>query len=148
MSEQATGRELVVPGLGEIVDLSNPVQVAFALDGVRDLERNLREIKSELTAVIVQHAQVQGTKTLHLDGIDATIKSGTKTEYDAEAIEQGLRAAGMPEERIREIVKENVSYTVDAVKAKQAAGANPAYADVIYTNRQVIEAPPYVTIKR
>ena len=146
MSE--VGRELVVPGLGEIVPLDDPAKVAIALDSVRDLERNLREIKSELTAVIVYHAQVQGTKTLHLDGVDATIKSGSKTEYDPEAIEQGLREAGMPEERIREIVKETISYSVDAVKAKQAAGANPAYAAVIEANRQVIEAPPYVTIKR
>lgn len=147
MSEH-TSRDMVIPGLGEVVDLDDPVKVAFALDGVRDLERNLREIKSELTAVLIHHAQVQGTKTLHLDGVDATVKSGNTTVYDAEAIEQGLRVAGMPEERIREVVKENVTYTVDAVKAKQAAGANPAYFEVIEANKHVEEKPPYVTIKR
>ena len=148
MTDDQAGRELVVPGIGEIVPLDDPQKVAFALDGIRDLERNLKEIKSELTAAIVEASKVQGTKTLHLDGLDAIVKSGTKVEYDPIAIELGLREAGMPEERIREIVKETVSYSVDAVKAKQAAGANPAYAAVIAANQQTIESPPYVTIKR
>lgn len=148
MTDDQAGRELVVPGIGEIVALDDPQAVVNALDGVRDLEHSLREVKSVLTASLIHEAMVQGTKTLHLDGVDAIVKSGTKIEYDPMAIEAGLREAGMPEDRIREIVKETVSYSVSAVKAKQAAGANPAYAAIIEANKQTIETPPYVTIKR
>lgn len=142
------GLELMVPGIGEIVPLDDPQKVALALDAVRDLERELRLVKAELTSAIVYASQVAGTKTLHLEGVKATIKSGTETIYDAEQIEIGLREAGMPENRIREIVKETVSYVVDAVKAKQAAGANPAYAAVIDAHKRVEEKTSYVTISR
>ncbi len=140
--------DLVVPGLGELVNLEDPPAVALALDSVRDLESRLREVKAELTRALVYHSQLQGTKTLHLENFSVTVKSGTATVYDAAQIEQGLRACGMPEERIREIVKETVSYTVDAVKAKQAAGANPLYAEVIREHSRVEEKTPYVTLKR
>jgi hypothetical protein len=54
----------------------------------------------------------------------------------------------MPEERIREIVVETITYAVAAVKAKQAAGANPAYEAVIEAHKRVEEKKPYVTISR
>lgn len=148
MSESALGTDLVVPGIGEIVPLDDPTKVSYALDSIRDLERELRSVKAELTRAIVHHSQVAGARTLHLQGITVSVKSGTQTVYDAEAIEQGLREAGMPEDRIREIVKETVTYAVDAVKAKQAAGANPLYAAVIEANKQIEEKPAYVTVKR
>lgn len=146
MSEHEIGAELVVPGLGELVRLSDTREVALALDHVRDLERELRSIKAELTQAIVAATRREGTKTLHMEGLTASIKSGSDIHYDAEQIEEGLRAAGMPEERIREIVVETISYKVDAVKAKQAASANPDYAAVIEANRVETEKPPYVTI--
>jgi hypothetical protein len=141
--------ELMVPGIGEVVALDDPKQVAVALDGVRDLERQLRLVKTELTNALVYASQVEGTKTLHLEGgLKATIKSGSETVYDAEQIEIGLREAGMPEERIREIVVETVSYAVAGVKAKQAAGANESYARIIDAYKRVEEKAPYVTISR
>lgn len=138
--------ELMVPGIGEVVALDNPKEVALALDGVRDLERQLRYVKTELTNALVYASQIAGTKTLHLGGVKAEIKGGTSTAYDAEAIEAGFRAAGMPEERIRAIVKETVSYTVSAVKAQQAAGANPAYAEIIEAHKTTVETPFSVVI--
>ena len=51
--------------------------------------------------------------------------------YDAEAIEEGLREAGMSEERIREIVKEEVTYKVVAKEAKKAAAASEKYAAIV-----------------
>lgn len=142
------GQELVVPGIGQVVRFDDPPEVAAALAAVRDLEGLLREAKSQLTAALVHHATVQGTKTLHLENCDVTIKSGDKVVYDAEEIEAGLRAAGMPEDRIREVVKETVSYSVNAVKAKQAAAANHLYRAVIERHSHLEESPPYATIKR
>lgn len=140
--------ELVVPGLGAVVNLDDPQQVTLALDDVRDLERELRNVKAELTRAIVHAASVRGTKTLHLENCTAIVKGGEAIIYDAEAIEEGLRAAGMPEDRIREIVVETVSYRVAANEAKRAAAANPAYAEVIEANRRVEETATTVTISR
>ena len=140
-------REIVVPGIGEIVNLDDPPAVAAALGSVRDLEGHLREIKSVLTGSLVTASEKLGTRTLHLENCSVTVKSGGSKVYDPIAIEQGLRDAGMPEERIRLIVKETVSYSVDAVKAKQAAAANALYRQVIENNSHTEEKPPYVTIK-
>lgn len=144
--EAAPSTELAVPGIGEIINLEDPRQVAFGLDAVRDLERQLRNVKAELTRALEYESERQGTKTLHLEGIKAVLKSGEETFYDAEEIEIGLREAGMPEDRIRLIVVETTSYKVDAVKAKQAAGANAAYALVIQANRRTEPKSASVTL--
>jgi hypothetical protein len=141
-------RELVLPGIGQIVDLSDYEDSAFALATVRDLEQQLREIKGVLTDAIVDGARVMGTKTLHLkDGRVATLSAGTETIYDAERIEDGLRALGMPEERIREVVQETVTYKVNAVEAKRVAGANEEYARVIDENSHQVQKPIYVSMR-
>lgn len=142
-------KELVVPGLGTVVDLASPSECAFALDDIRDLKRQFGYIETELTEAILRASEVEGTKTLHFPGGTAVVKTGEGWEYDPELMEIGLRDAGMPEHRIREIVKEVVSYKVDAVKAKQAGGANPAYQEVVDANRKPIENPkPYVKVSR
>lgn len=146
MSEPS--QELVVPGLGTVVDLTDVREASLALDDVRDLERMLRYVKQELVEAIVAESRKQGTKTLHLEGATVTVKTGEEWVYDAEEVEQGLRAAGMPEERIREIVKETVSYKVDAVKAKQAASANALYAEVVEAHKELQQKPPSVSISR
>lgn len=139
---------MMVPGVGEIVALDDPQQVALAIDAVRDLQRQLYGVTAELTRALIHASQVAGTKTLHLEGVKVTVKTGERVVYDAEAIEAGLREAGMPEDRIREVVQETVSYVVSGVKAKQAAGANPAYDAVIEAHKRVEEKPASVTISR
>jgi hypothetical protein len=140
--------ELVVPGLGTVVDLADPAACAFALDDIREMERQFRYLKTELTERIVEAARVEGTKTLHFPGGTVTVTTGEDYSYDAEEIEVGLRAAGMPENRIREVVKETVSYKVDAVKARQAGAANPAYAEVVEAHKELVVKSPSVSISR
>jgi hypothetical protein len=140
--------DLVIPGTGEIVSAEDAAGCARALSAVRNLERELRDAKAALTDAIVQHATVHGVKTLHLDGgIKAEIRGGTETVYDAEAIEADLRAAGAPEDMIREIVVEQIAYTVDARRATQASRANPAYRDIIERHRSTRDKPTYVTLR-
>lgn len=148
MSEHIPGMELMVPGVGEIVALDDPQQVAMAIDAIRDLQQQLYGVTAELTRALIHASQVAGTKTLHLEGVKVTVKTGERIVYDPEAIEAGLREAGMPEDRIREVVKETVTYAVAGVKAKQAAGANPVYAEIIEAHKRVEEKPPSVTISR
>jgi hypothetical protein len=141
--------QLVVPGTGEVVNLNDYRECALALDSVRDIESDLRAIKSELQRAIAAEATRQGTRTLELpDGRKAVLSGGTETGYDPEKLELGLREAGMPEERIREIVELTYTYKVKAVEAKRAAAANPEYAYVVDSCRTEIEAPVRVSIRK
>ena len=140
--------ELAIPGTGELVDLSDEVSCAQALMAVRDFERNIREAKAALTAAIVERSRVLGTKTIHLsDGRKAEIRGGSETTYDAHEIEEGLRALGMPEDRIREIIIEEISYKVSAREAQRAGAANEDYKSVIENAKRIEEKSHYVVIK-
>lgn len=139
---------LVIAGIGEIVDPGDEAQCIRALAAVRDLEQQLREAKTDLTQAIRERAAVLGTKTIHSGALTAELKGGQEVVYDAEAIEEGLRAAGAAEELIREIVQETVSYRVDARRAKRAAAANPDYAQAIEPHCRTVEKAVSVVIRR
>lgn len=141
--------ELVVPGVGEVVDLGDEVACVQALVAVRDFESQLREAKAALTQAISERARLLGTQTFELpDGRKVVLKGGPETVYDPLEIEEGLRALGMPEERIREIVIEEISYKVSAREAKRAAAANEEYEAVINGAKETVEKPHYVTVTR
>lgn len=144
MTEAST--ELVVPGVGQVVNLEDPREVAFALNAVRDLEYQLRAVKTDLTRALAYASEREGTKTLRYEGVEVTLKGGQITEYDAAAIFSGLIDAGMTEQRASEIVRHTVTLKVDAVRARQAAGANPAYAEVIEANTVVKEGPAQASV--
>lgn len=141
--------ELAIPGTGQVVSLDNEVECAQALSAVRAFESQIREAKNILTSAIVERSQILGTKTIHLpDGTKAEIRGGPESTYDHMEIEENLRALGMPENRIREIIVEEISYKVSVREAKRAAGANESYASVIENAKQVNEKPFYVVISR
>ena len=141
--------ELVVPGVGEVVNLEDEVGCVRALVAVRDFESQLREAKAQLTAAIVERARILGTQTLTMpDGSKASLKGGQEVVYDAQEIEEKLRALGMPEDRIREIIVEEISYKVSAREAKRAAAANPDYAACIEGAKTIVERPIYISIQR
>ena len=140
---------MLVPWTGELVDTRDEAACVMALDGLREHEQLIREAKRALTDAVVERSRVLGTKTLALPGgLKAEIRGGPVTVYDPEQIEEGLRALGMPEDRIREIVVETVSYQVSAAQAKRARGANPEYAQVIDQHTRTEERALYVGLKR
>lgn len=138
--------ELAVPGIFEVVSLDDARAVAVALESLKDLRRQMRLAEAELTRALIYESQRQGTKTLHMEGVKVVLKGGSITTYDAEAIETELREAGMPEDSIRLVVKETVSYVVDGVRAKAAASANPAYAKIIERHKTITEREASATI--
>lgn len=147
MSE--SGTDLILPHSGELVSLADPASCCRALDELRDLEIRVRELKAMLTDAIVDESRRQGAKTLHLPGnVTAEIKGGERVLWDAQRLEADLRALGCPEERIREIVVEEVSYTVSATEAKRAARANEAYAEAVERARTVVETRPSISVRR
>ena len=140
--------EILVPFTGELVRADDAAAAARSLESLRQIEADIRRVKTELTEAIVGVASVTGTKTLHLEGGGtAVVKGGTETVYDAEKLEAALRRAGMPESAIREIVVETVSYKVAAVRAKQAAAANPKYRKAIERHSTQIEKTPTIEVK-
>jgi hypothetical protein len=141
--------ELVLPHTGELVDLNDELACGVALDELRRVQAQIGHAVRAVSEALAARAAVLGTKTIPLSGgRQATIGGGTKKVYDAQEIEKGLRALGMPEDRIRDIVVETVTWTVKAVEAKRAAAANPAYADVIESAVTEVETPVSVSIRK
>lgn len=147
MSETST--DLAIPISGEVVDLNDYKACSLALANVRYIESEFREVKAALSRAIAEEAARLGTKTLELeDGRKVHVEGGTETEYDSEAIMEGLLAAGMPPERVAVVVRETVQYKVSAVEAKRAANANALYATVIDENSREVEKPVSISIRR
>jgi hypothetical protein len=142
------GSELVVAGVGEIVNLDDAVQCVNALAAVRDLEQQLREAKAVLTDAIVHECSRMGTKTLSLpSGIKAVVAGGTETIWDIEVLET-LVDAGLPRQRFDEMVTVEVTSKVNAREADRIAGANEQYAEIVERAKTIVEKPRYVTLKR
>jgi hypothetical protein len=139
--------EIVLPLTGQLVNLRQPLQTAQALRDVRDLKRQLDEVKMLLEGALRIEAARQGTKTLHLGPVDAVISGGRAADYDAELLQERLRQVGLPEERIAEVVVQTVSYKVNQRVLKHITGANPDYAVAADAARTIIDTPWYVTLK-
>jgi hypothetical protein len=152
MSKDVEVREaesILVPALGTQVDLAKPGEVGTALRDIQALEGRFREVKRILKGALVAHWSTGGLrKTYTIEGgRKVVITGGPEKLYDAEAIRDELLAAGMPDERVSEIVVETVSYAVRAVEAKAAAASNPEYAAIIERNTTVIEKPYDAAVK-
>jgi hypothetical protein len=142
------GAALVVPGVGQVVNLENVRECAQALEALRGFEEQIKEAKAVLTDAIIEESKRVGAKTIFVDGVGRVeVRGGKQTLYDAQALEEDLRALGCPEERIREAIKEEVTYKVDGRVVKQLAAANEEYAAVVESARQEVERASYVLVK-
>lgn len=147
--QEVASQALIVLPTGELVDLSDPSSCAKALAAVREIESQVREVKGAIVDSLTEEAKRRGENTIELeDGTRIQVKRNYEVEWDTEMLEQDLLAAGMPEQRIREIVVETVSYTVKAVEANKVAKANPAYAEAIGRARSETERRPTISIPR
>lgn len=151
MSEQG----LIVLETGEVLSFQQIAEAAVergapeclrVLTRIRELERELREAKSLLTDELSLEFSRQGKKTLEFNGVKAELRGGTEIVWDIETLEQ-LRDLGLPEERMDELVKAEVTYKVNTAVAKQLAAANSDYAAVIASAKTEIPKAQYVSIK-
>jgi hypothetical protein len=147
--EVARPAEVILP-TGEIVDMSDPASLAQAYEKVREIEQTLREIRGFIIEGVAAYAEHRGAgKTIHLEsGLKITLKGGEDIRWDAQQLEGDLREAGMDEDRIREIVIEEISYRVSANEAKKAASVNPAYAAAVERARHAAPARPTISVSR
>jgi hypothetical protein len=139
---------IVLPFIGEAIDLHNLDEVASGLEQVRELKRRLDEVRGLFENVIRLRSREVGTKTLHLGSVDAVVSGGSRPEYDVELLAEALRAAGCPEQRIDELIVATITYRVDQRVARQLAGANPAYGAALAEARRDVPAAWRVAIKR
>lgn len=148
MSEQSTDL-VVLPTTGEIIPLDDTAACAVALDELRTLEARVRDLKNILIDAISQGVTDAGRGlTLHLPDLTVVARKNVEILWDAQQLEADLRAAGMDEERIREIIVEEVSWTVRAAEAKKAAAVNPEYAKAVAAARTEVEKRPSIQVKR
>lgn len=141
--------ELAIPGTGELVDLSDTPACVAALDALRNYESLIREAKATLTRAVIEEATRQGVRSIELpDGSRAEISPASEIIWDAEGMEEGLREAGMPEERISQIIEQTVTLKVKTAEAKKAAAANPEYARVVGEARSEQPKTQYVSIRK
>jgi hypothetical protein len=139
--------ELLVPLTGEVVPLRDPPKVARALLEVRRLKAALDEARATLEDALVVESEPVGSRTLRLGEQTAVVSGGTRTEFDAVELAQELRAVGLPEGRVTEVVRATVTYSVDARVARSLAAANPRYAAAIERCRRTVAVPSRVAIK-
>jgi hypothetical protein len=139
---------MVLP-TGEQIDLRDPAQVAGGLDQVRDLEQRLRAFRHLLSDVLRLESLRRGTKTLHLDGgWTAVVSGGSRPEYDTELLAERLQAAGLPNDRLDDLIQTVVTYKVNAQVARQLAAANPAYKAALQEARTEAPAAWRVSVER
>lgn len=147
MTEREHSTELVLPHTSELIDLASEHEVAKALSELQRLKGQILSAERHLREALAEHARVLGTKTFRVAGVgQVEVKGEVRLRWDAEKLEDRLRQAGAPEELIREIVVEQISYKVDARRAGRAARANPAYAAAIEACREEEPVLPTVSI--
>jgi hypothetical protein len=141
-------RDLVIPTTGILVDLDDEVSCAEAIDDLRLMKARIDQAIRTLQNAVAERAAVLGLRSIRLPrGRKANLSSPVEKVYDCSRIEAELREAGMPEERIREIVLEEVSYKLDVREANRAAKANPTYAEIIGRNTTEQQRAVGVTIR-
>lgn len=145
MSETST--DLVLPHSGELVDLTSPRDVGLAIEQIRALEGQLRDVKTVLTAVLVEESSKRGSRTLRFGDAEYSLSSGSVPEWDIEELEK-LLDLGLPADRWNDLVSTVVTYKVNASEAKRIAATNESYRAVIERARHDTPKPVYVSVKR
>ena len=113
---------------------------------MRRLRRDLDEVRAVFEDALRLVSERVGTRTVRLGEL-TVVSGGKQTEYDPE-VGRRLRAAGLPEARLSELIVETVSYRVDQRVSLSVAASNPRYAAVLERCRRSVPAPWRVAIKR
>jgi hypothetical protein len=113
----------------------------------RDLKRRIDDEIGAATDFLLEQSRREGTKTFHTAAGDVSLSGGPTVEYDAHTLEELLREAGCPEDRIRAVVKEEITYKVDRAVLRQLVAANPDYAAAADLAKRDIEKPWRATAK-
>lgn len=136
----------LMPMTGVLVNLESEREIAIAWKDLKALKDQVLDAERLLKEALRYRSEVLATKTFHIEGVGKVeLRGGTRVDWpDPQALEDDLREVGCPENVIREIVVEQVSWKVDGHRARRAAGANPVYAEIIEKHKRTIEPLPSV----
>jgi hypothetical protein len=148
MSELVAPSELPNPLTGELVNASDPAAVAEALDGLREHKWQVQTAISLFERAAADVAEKAGTRTLRAGGFKLEVSGGREIDWDVETLEADLEAAGLPQERLRELVTYEQVVKVNAAVAKQIEAANPAYAEIVVRCRRYVPKATRVKVSR
>ncbi len=129
-TKPAASTELVIPFSGEVVSRDDPAACARVWMEIKVLEDQLKDLRKLLGEAIIDESSRVGTKTLHFEGLKATVVEPTEIQWDLEILAE-LLEAGLPSDRYEQLVKTDVSYKVDGSIVRQLEGSNPDYAAII-----------------
>lgn len=148
MSEPEPGMSLVLPASGVLVNLGSEREIAIAYRDLKNLKDQISQAERVLREAMRARSEAMATKTFHIEGVGKVeLRGAVRVDWDdPQALEEDLRSVGCPEDVIREIVVETVTWKVDGNRARRAAGANPAYAEVIERHKRITEPLPSVHI--
>ncbi len=147
MTDLVTIHHVLNPVTGELIPAEDVNGVAEAVKGLRQLNQQIRDAIADATVILVEESRRQGTKTLALQDVTVEIRGGTETVWDVQELRTNLEALEIPQERLHDLIKTEITYKVDARVAKQLAGANEDYAAVIESAKTTVEKPFYVRVK-
>lgn len=134
--EPAQSMELVIPFSGEVVSRDDPGSCARVMFQIKEMERELKELRGILGDAILDESGRVGSKTLHFEeGFTATVSTPTEIHWDLEILAE-LLEAGLPPDRYEALVKPEVTYKVDGGIIRSLEGANPVYKEIIDRARQ------------
>lgn len=129
---RSSGTELaVVPGTGEVFDLTTIEGAAAGLAAAASLYYQLRSFQEQARNRLREESDRRGQRTIHEGRWKVeveSIESSEKPVYDIDKLWDGLQAAGVPLERLKEAI--HYEPKVDGTVVRQLA-KNPIYRDVI-----------------
>jgi hypothetical protein len=132
---------------GELVERANLEQVTGYLEQLMEHRRKVSTLIKEIGSILVDYSREAGTKTIRVGGLKATI-TGPTVEWDVATMSEGLLEAGLPYERLNELVTIEQTYKVNANVAKSIAASNPKYAEIIEAAKTVPPGPDRVRVTR
>ena len=146
MSELEVAGELVDPRTGELV--GTPDRIVDVLGYIREQRQELYRLQRVAEDLLAMEAERRGANVFEAGGRTVQVSEQRAIQWDEQRLERELRALGLPEERLAELMQPMVIYKVSARVANQIVAASPdVYGPVVKSCREDIEKGKRVSLK-
>ncbi len=143
-------RFLVDRDTGEQISLADTPRVVQILDNIRQYQHHLNSVVAHLEEAITEEMDRQGKFTLrygHLQAESSSRDAAVKYSYDTEVLRDGLREAGLPEERIEELILKTYTERVSRTDINRLRKAKAEYAEVVDRAESILPKRRRVDVK-
>lgn len=144
--EHIVPAELLNPMTGELVNVHDLPRLAEVIEALREHRQQVNDTMAAFTEAVAAESRRQGTRTLAAGDWVLELSADSAIEWDVPAL-FALENAGLPRERMNELVRSEITYKVDGRVARQLAGASPAYKAIIEAATVRVPRRQYVTVK-